>query len=54
MAAYWAGNPRSEADVQAIRKMSEFKEDFFETDFEELKETMEQFDEYERDQAARI
>lgn len=49
--AYWGGNPWPQEDLKALRRTRDVVEDFFESSADDVRATMEQFDEYKRHQA---
>lgn len=49
--AYWAGNPWPPEEIASLRRMGDLLEDFFESSADDVRATMEQFDEYKRYQA---
>lgn len=49
--AYWEGNPWPEAERLALRRAMVLVEDLFEASADDVKQMMEHFDEFERNQA---
>lgn len=49
--SYWEGNPWPSEDIASLRRMGDMLEDFFEASSDDVRVTMEQFNEYKRYQA---
>lgn len=49
--SYWAGNPWPPERAAAARIVTEMWEDFFDSSADDIRASMEQFDEYKRHQA---
>lgn len=49
--AYWGGKPWPPEDIASLRRLSAMWEDFFDSSADDVRTTMEQFDEYKRHQA---